>query len=170
MIPNLNLLNNFVKNAQFIVLWTTNFNIYRLLDVRAHMDQYLGTGRIACGVVTVVGENGILCTVNLPGLDQFQIPLIGSFHFHRLQHMPFVEWLSITQFGEEAEGLSALSDFISNHHLVPDLGSETEQKMIEEVDPKAYPSHADEIPTLAKRSVSRTFSDESLSKETVTYF
>ena len=136
----------------------------RLLDVRAHMDQYLGSGRIACGVVTVVGEDGILCTVNLPGLDQFQLPLVGSFHFHRLQNMPFVEWLSITQYGEEAEGLTALSDFISNHHLVPDLDSKTEKKMIEEVNPKAYPSKVDEIPTLAKRMVPRSPSDESLSK------
>ena len=128
------------------------------------MDQYLGTGRIACGVVTVVGEDRILCTVNLPGLDQFQLPLIGSFHYHRLQNMPFVEWLSLTQFGEEAEGLTALSDFISNHHLVPDLESETERKMIEEVNPKAYPSQVDEIPILAKRTVSRSPSDESLSK------
>ena len=85
------------------------------------MDQYLGTGQIACGVVTVIGENGILAVVNLPGLDQFQIPLLGNFHYHRLQAMPFVEWISINQFGEEQEGLSALTDFISTHHLVPDL-------------------------------------------------
>ena len=94
---------------------------YRLLDVRTHMDQYMGTGQIACGIVTVVGENEVLCTVNLPGLDQFQIPLLGNFHYHRLQAMPFVEWISINQFGEEQEGLSALTDFIANHHLVPDL-------------------------------------------------
>ena len=93
----------------------------RLLDVRAHMDQYLGTGQIACGVVTVIGENDTLCTVNLPGLDQFQIPLLANFHYHRLQAMPFVEWLSINQYGEEQEGLTALVEFISNHHLVPDL-------------------------------------------------
>ena len=85
------------------------------------MDRYLGTGQIACGVVTVIGENGILCTVNLPGMDQFQIPLLGNFHYHRLRAMPFVEWISINQFGEEQEDLTALVDFISNHHLVPDL-------------------------------------------------
>ena len=129
------------------------------------MDQYLGTGRIACGVVTVVGENGILCTVNLPGLDQFQLPLIGSFHFHRLRNLPFVEWLSLTQYGEEAEGLTALSDFISTHHLVPDLNSDVLEKPIEEVNPKAYPFRGDEVPTIAKRTVSRSPSDESLSKE-----
>ena len=141
------------------------FNLYRLLDVRAHMDQYMGTGQIACGVVTVVGENGTLCTVNLPGLDQFQIPLIGSFHFHRLRNLPFVEWLSLTQYGEEAEGLTALSDFISTHHLVPDLNSDIQEKQIGDVNPKAYPSSGDEVPTLAKRSVSRSSSDESVSKE-----
>ena len=85
------------------------------------MDQYLGTGQLACGVVTVVGENEVLCTVNLPGLDQFQVPLLGNFHYHRLQAMPFVEWISINQYGEEQEGLTALTDFISTHHLVPDL-------------------------------------------------
>jgi len=129
------------------------------------MDTYLGSGRIACGVVTVIGTNGILCVVNLPGLDQFQIPLIGSFHYYRLQSMPFVEWISINQYGEEEEGLKALTDFVSTHHLVPDL-SETELaiKMPEEVDPKAYPQKGADVPLLAKRTVSRSASDESVSK------
>ena len=127
------------------------------------MDNYLGTGTITCGVVTVVGENGILCLVNLPGMDQFQIPLVANFHYHRLQALPFVDWISLTPFGEEEEGLKALTDFISTHHLVPDFG-EIEVKMIEEVNPKAYPQIT-EVPVLAKRTVSRTESDESLSKE-----
>ena len=130
------------------------------MDVRVRQDQLLGTGTISCGVVTVVGENGVLCTVNLPGLDQFQIPLTGSFHYHRLQSMPFVEWISLTQCGEEAPGLTALSEFISTHHLVPDLTEE----LPEEVNPKAYPSQPTEVPVLAKRTVPRTSSDESLSK------
>ena len=138
-----------------------------MLDVRAHVDTYLGTGRIACGVVTVVGTNGILCAVNLPGMDQFQIPLVGSFHFHRLQTMPFVEWISINQYGEEEDGLKALTDFVSTHHLVPDLsGTEIATKMPEEVNPKAYPQtpSGGDIPLLAKRTVPRSSSDESVSK------
>ena len=134
----------------------------RLLDVRARMDNYLGTGTVTCGVVTVVGEHGILCLVNLPGFDQFQIPLVANFHYHRLKAMPFVEWISLTPFGEEEEGLKALTDFISSHHLVPDFG-ELEVKPIEEINPKACPQIT-EVPTLAKRVVTRTTSDESLPK------
>ena len=124
------------------------------------MDQYFGTGTMACGVVTVVGENGVLCTVNLPGMDQFQIPLTANFHYHRLVGLPFVEWVSLTQYGEQEPGLKALTDFISTHHLVPDLTEE----LPEEVNPKAYPS-TEETSVLAKRTVSRTASDETLSKE-----
>ena len=76
-----------------------------------------------------------------------------------------MEWLSLTQYGEEAEGLTALSDFLSTHHLVPDLNSDIQEKLIEEVNPKAYPPRGDEVPTLAKRAVSRSPSDESVSKE-----
>ena len=78
--------------------------------------------------------------------------------------MPFVEWISITQCGEEEVGLTALSDFISNHHLVPDLTDTVPVKMTDEVNPKAYPSGA-EVPSIAKRAVSRRGSGEGLSKE-----
>ena len=137
-----------------------------MLDVRAYLDRYLGTGTIACGVVTVVGENGVLCVVNVPGLDQFQIPLIGNFAYHRLKAMPFVEWISITPYGEEENGLKALSDFISTHHLVPDLSDVVPIKVTDEVNPKAYPFGSD-VPSIAKRTVDRRGSDESLSKEKI---
>ena len=39
--------------------------------------------------------------------------------------------------------------------------------MTDEVNPKAYPFGAGEVPTLAKRAVSRSSSDESVSKELV---
>ena len=81
--------------------------------------------------------------------------------------MPFVEWISLTPYGEEEEGLKALSDFISSHHLVPDF-AELEIIPIEEVDPKAYPQEV-EIPTLAKRVVARSASDESSSKEKLNF-
>ena len=123
----------------------------------------MGTGTITCGVVTVVGENGVLCLVNLPGMDQFQVPLVANFHYHRLAAMPFVEWISLTPYGEEEEGLKALTDFISTHHLVPDF-DEQEVIPLEKINPNASPQVV-ETPTLAKRVVSRSSSDESLSKE-----
>ena len=42
-----------------------------------------------------------------------------------------------------------------------------ETKKTEEVNPKAYPFGAGEVPTLAKRTVSRSSSDESLHKEKI---
>ena len=130
--------------------------LIRLLDVRSMLDQHLETGTISVGVVTVVGEDNILCTVKLPNMELFTIPLVANFHFHRLQALPFVEWTSITQYGEEMVGLDALTEFIATHHLVPDLP---------EPEVTADATTVVKGETSNKRSVVRSSSDdESLSK------
>ena len=94
-----------------------------MIQIRTKLDSNLSNGgKVIHGRVQVVGQQNVLCIVEIDSFDTFTIPLVGGYFYHRLFRLPFVNWTSFDVLGQEDVGLNALVDFISTNHVIPKAG------------------------------------------------